>query len=101
MRRIGAQVLNLLCTSYPQFELCYCGMKWNRIYDKWEKVVQYELRINANIQIMKIEKHIYKIIYRGKRFSLPLYVSEKLVISEKVLVRKDNGRFHSYIRTNL
>lgn len=36
---------------------------------------------------MKIEKRIYKVVYRGKHFYFPFYTSEIVKTREKVLVQ--------------
>ncbi len=46
---------------------------------------------------MKIEKKIYKIVYKGKRFSFAVHTSEKFSIREKVLVRKNISVSTSYL----
>jgi len=46
---------------------------------------------------MKIEKQTYRIIFKGKRFSFPLYVSKKAMAREKVLVRKNPAARESYL----
>ena len=37
---------------------------------------------------MKIEKRVYKVIFKGKRFSLPVHVSIGVRFRKKILVRR-------------
>lgn len=46
---------------------------------------------------MKIEKRIYKIVYKGKRFLFTVLASEKFSAQEKVLVRKNLPVSTSYL----
>jgi len=76
--------MHFLSTDY----VWICGGKWNTICGKWDRV---------GLKIMKIKKQIYKVVCLGKRFSFPLFVSETILIREKVLIRKNNSVRPSYL----
>ena len=89
--------MHFLSTDY----VWICGGKWNTIYDKWDKVGLKQFRENCfpTKNFVKIKKQIYKVVCRGKRFPLPLYVNESVVIREKVLIQKRIENPESFIRS--